>query len=46
MGLDSATAQGSIRMTMGRQNTIEDMKAVIEVLPGIVEKLRKMSPLY
>lgn len=45
MGLDSATAQGSIRLSMGRMNTIEDMKAVIEVLPGIVEKLRKMSPL-
>jgi len=45
MGLDSATAQGSIRFSMGRMNTMEDMKAVIEVLPGIVEKLRKMSPL-
>jgi len=45
MGLDSATAQGSIRFTMGRNNTIEDMKAVLNVLPGIVEKLRKMSPL-
>jgi cysteine desulfurase len=45
MGIDSATAQGSIRMTMGRHNTIEDMKAVINVLPEIVEKLRKMSPL-
>ncbi|HPJ12979.1 MAG TPA: cysteine desulfurase NifS [Caldisericia bacterium] len=45
MGLDSATAQGSIRFSMGRMNTMDDMKAVIEVLPGIVEKLRKMSPL-
>ncbi|MDD4029543.1 MAG: cysteine desulfurase NifS [Caldisericia bacterium] len=45
MGIDSATAQGSIRLTMGRQNTMEDMKAVLNVLPEIIEKLRKMSPL-
>ncbi len=45
MGLDSATAQGSIRFSLGRQNTLEEVEYVISVLPAIIEKLRKMSPL-
>ena len=45
MGLEPARAHGSIRFTVGPTNTVEDVDYVLSVLPGIVEKLRFMSPL-
>ena len=33
-------------MTLGRDNTEEDIDYVLEVLPPIVERLRAMSPLF
>ncbi len=45
MGIPHETAHGSLRMTLGRSNREEDMDYVIEMLPGIVKKLRMMSPL-
>ncbi len=39
-------AHGSLRLTLGRENTDEDVDYVISILPGIVEKLRAMSPMY
>jgi len=46
MGLDHAIAQGSIRFSLGKDNTEEDIDFVISILPGIIDKLRQMSPLY
>jgi cysteine desulfurase len=46
MGFSHEVAHGSLRLTFGRENTEEDVDYVLEVLPGIVAKLRKMSPLY
>jgi len=46
MGVDPAETQGSIRFSLGRDNTKEDMDYVIEVLPPIIKRLRDMSPLY
>ena len=46
MGIDAADAQGSIRFSLGRDNTKEDMDYVILVLPSIIQRLRDMSPLY
>jgi cysteine desulfurase len=46
MGIDAATAQGSLLFTLGRDNTDDDVDVVVEVLPPIVQKLRDMSPLY
>ncbi|NLM51972.1 MAG: aminotransferase class V-fold PLP-dependent enzyme, partial [Firmicutes bacterium] len=46
MGLDHQTAHGSLRLTLGRDNTEEDVDYVLEVLPGIVERLRSMSSVY
>lgn len=46
MGLCHEIAHGSVRMTLGRDNTEEDIDYVLEVLPPIVERLREMSPLY
>ncbi len=46
LGLDHETAHGSLRITLGRYNTDEEVDKLMEVLPSIIERLRKMSPLY
>ena len=46
MGIPPEVAHGSLRLTLGRENTEEDVDYVLEILPGIVQKLRDMSPLY
>ncbi|NIN64123.1 MAG: cysteine desulfurase NifS [Anaerolineae bacterium] len=46
MGVSRDVAHGSVRMTLGHQNTEDDVDRVLDVLPGIVERLRVMSPLY
>jgi cysteine desulfurase len=46
IGLDPVDAHGSLRLTLGRDTTNADVRYVSEELPGIVEELRKMSPLY
>lgn len=46
MGLPHEIAHGSLRLTLGRENTEEDVDFVLQELPGIVERLRAMSPLY
>ena len=44
MGISEEVAHGGIRFTLGKDNTEEDIEKVIEVLPGIIKKLRKMAP--
>jgi cysteine desulfurase len=39
-------SHGSLRLTLGNENTQEDVEYVLSILPGIVSKLRAMSPLY
>jgi len=46
LGLSPEQAHGSLRFTLGRENTEADTERVLEVLPGIVAKLRAMSPLF
>lgn len=46
LGLPYDEAHGSLRITIGRYNTEEDITKLIEVLPNIISKLREMSPLY
>ena len=46
IGLDHATAHGSLRLTLGEMNTMEDIETTIEALKPIVQRLRNMSPLY
>lgn len=46
MGISPEIAQGAIRFSFGRENTREDVKYVVEILPEIVTRLRAMSPLY
>lgn len=46
IGLKHETAHGSLRVSLGEENTYEEADYFIEKLVGIVDKLRKMSPLY
>ena len=46
IGLDHATAHGSLRITMGRWTKESDIDYFLEHLPKVVDKLRAMSPLY
>ena len=46
MGLPHEIAHGSLRLTLGDDTTEEEVDYVLEVLPKVVERLRKMSPLY
>ncbi len=43
-GLSYEAAHGSIRFTLGRKTTKEELDHVIRVMPGVIERLRKMSP--
>lgn len=43
-GLSYEGAHGSMRFTLGKHTTVEDIEKVLEVMPGIVERLRYMSP--
>lgn len=46
MGIPPEVAHGSLRLTLGHENSEEDVDYLLSVLPGIVERLRSMSPLY
>jgi cysteine desulfurase len=46
IGLPHELAHASLRFTLGRWTKESDVAYLIEVLPGIVDRLRKMSPLY
>ena len=46
IGLPHEKAHGSIRFTLGGQNTEEEIDKVLEVMPGIVQRMRDMSPLW
>ncbi len=46
IGLPHEIAHGSLRLSLGRDNTHEDVQAVLTQLPKIVENLRAMSPLF
>ncbi len=46
MGLTHEVAHGSLRITLGKDNTEAEVEYLLEVLPEILERLRAMSPLY
>ena len=46
MGLPHEIAHGSLRLTLGRDNTREQVNYVLQEIPEIIERLRAMSPLY
>jgi cysteine desulfurase len=46
MGIPDDLARGSMRLTVGRDNTIEQMEHVLDILPDIVSRLRSLSPAW
>lgn len=46
IGLEEVDAHGSLRLTLGKDNTEEDVDHAIESIKEVVETLRKLSPLW
>jgi len=46
IGLKPEEARGSLRISLGKYNTPEDIDYILQVLPKVVGRLREMSPLY
>lgn len=46
IGLPHEVAHGSLRLSIDEQTTREDVDYILSVVPGVVEKLRAMSPLW
>jgi cysteine desulfurase len=46
IGLDPAWTKGGLRFTVGSQNSLTDIQHVIQAMPTIVEKVRKISLLF
>jgi len=46
MGYPHEVAHGSLRLSLGRNNTEQEIDHVLEVLPGIIARLREISPLW
>ncbi|MBI4651181.1 cysteine desulfurase NifS [Candidatus Desantisbacteria bacterium] len=46
IGIQPEMAHGSIRFSLGKENTEDEIDYVINKLPDLIEKLRNMSPLY
>jgi len=42
IGRSAELAQGTLRISLGRDNSIEDVKYLLSVLPNLVRKLREM----
>ena len=46
LGVPYEVAHGSLRFSLGRDTTDEDIDRVLEALPPLVEKLRAISPVH
>ena len=46
LGVPEDLARGSLRLTVGKDNTPEQIEHVLEVLPGIVSRIRSLSPAW
>lgn len=46
LGLDHATAHGSLRLSINEETTDEDIDYIIEAVPRVLAKLRAMSPYW
>lgn len=46
IGLPHEVAHGSLRLSFSDGNTVADAERILAVLPGIIERLRAMSPLW
>jgi len=46
MGIESALCQSALRISLGRENTEEDIDYALDIFPDVVRRLRDMSPFY
>jgi cysteine desulfurase len=46
LGLSHAIAHGSLRISLSDDNTDEDIDALLEIIPPIIQQLRSMSPVW
>ena len=46
IGLPHEIAHGSVRLSLGRENTEADVDYMLEVIPKVIERLRAMSPIW
>ena len=46
IGLDPSLAQGNILLSAGMENTEEEIDSAVDILSGVVEDLRSMSPTW
>ena len=46
IGLPHEVAHGSLRLSFGDENTMEDIDYILETVPPIIERLRSISPLW
>ncbi|HXP17668.1 MAG TPA: cysteine desulfurase family protein [Terriglobales bacterium] len=46
MGLSPERARGSLRFSLGKQNTAEDVEFALALVPSTVARLRELSPIY
>ena len=46
IGLSHETAHGSLRISLGEFNTEEDVDYILQELPGVIARLREMSPVW
>ncbi len=46
MGLRPEQARGSLRFSVGKQNTSEDVEFALSLIPSTVARLRELSPVY
>ena len=45
IGLSDEWTTGGLRLTVGMQNSLEDIEHVIQILPGMIQKLQKLNTL-
>ena len=46
LGLPHEVAHGSLRLSIGEYNTMEEIDHIIKVVPEVVQYLRNMSPVW
>ena len=46
MGMPPERARGSLRFSLGKQNTLEDIEFALNLIPQTVARLRELSPIY
>jgi cysteine desulfurase len=46
MGRDEKEAMGAVRITVGKDNTVEEIEGFVEAFSAAVSRLRELSPLY